>query len=100
MPPFYIEDDFVLSASGTFREATRAESIRQDVAHMLEEGDYLAEATSQTMMDALKADILTLLAEHPAVASVQSVDLVPDETNKCSISIYVNGDPAAITLKA
>jgi hypothetical protein len=99
-PILYMEDDFFVSASGTFRLATPAEAVRQDVGHMVDELGLLGEPGTTDTASALRAAILDLLMTHPVVQSIDAVTVTPTPggANTFSISIRVNGNPAAIIL--
>lgn len=98
MPPFYLEDDLVVSPSGTFREATLEESVRQDIAHMLEEVEAIAEPATQVFVDDVRSQILALLGEHPGVRSIDGVTVAANDTNSVDVSVRINGNPGDIVL--
>lgn len=95
--PFAFEDDFQLTASGTFREATTPESIRQDIVHLISELDELGESQTDVFAQELRTQLIDLLSQHPYVTSVDRVDVTPDSSNRLFVSVYVNGSPLAIT---
>lgn len=97
---FYQERDFELSARGTFRGASRTESIRQDVIHMLQEQEAIGEPGDTTAAAELRRLVVDLLSGHPNVQTIQQVAVEASETNQVFVLIFVNGDPSAITVTA
>ncbi len=97
MNSLYMLDDFAVSPSGTFREATAAESIAQDLTHLIQEADELGEPTTAELSTLLRGQILDLLTTHPNVTSIDEIDITSGDDNTLDIAVYVNGNPMAIT---
>jgi hypothetical protein len=94
---FAMIDDFSLTVGGTLREATRAESIIQDVAHMLNEIEAVGDPTADDFMADVRSQILDLLNDHPQVTSIQAVTFAVDRaTNRLAVSLGVNDDASPL----
>jgi hypothetical protein len=97
MAPFFFESDFELTPAGTFREATAVEVIRQDVVHLIEEADELGEPSVEVFVEELRSQLVEMLSSHPNVLSIDQIDVAPNPDNTLAVSVYVNGEPLAIT---
>jgi hypothetical protein len=96
---WYIETDLELTAAGSLREATGPESIRQDLAHMIDELNDLGESSTGALIDIIRSNALQLLVAHPNVTTVDSLTVTPGDNNTLSVSVYVNGNAAGIVVK-
>jgi hypothetical protein len=96
---WYLETDLELTPSGGLREANAAESIRQDLSHMIDELNDLGESSTGALIDIVRSNALQLLVAHPDVQTVDSVAVTPGVNNTLSLSVYVNGNAAGITAR-
>lgn len=96
--PFAFESDFDITPSGSFREATTVEVIRQDIVHLLLEMDDLGESSTAVFIEEIKGQMIQLLGSHPAVSTIDQINVQANSDNTVNIDLYLNGNPLAINL--